>query len=158
MFKEKFNTLSYDLVPVIINISKSSKKVTTTFAIEIAQYICNEENASETLEEFKNGKFREASQKLNEKKGYFSVYSKIANTINLCPVDINEVMFRESLNEYWFITDSFNETDYELFYNFVFENWSDMLSDVVIMFIGENQLDREQLPTDIKRLIVLDRR
>lgn len=158
MFQEKFSTLSCDLVPVTINLARASKKEATKFAIEIAQYICDKENAAETLEEFKNGEFERVSQELNDGKKYFSIYSKIANTIKLCPVAINEVMFRESLNEYWFITENFNEADYESFYNFVFDNWSGILSDVVILFIGEEQLDRKQLPTDIKSLIVMDRR
>ncbi len=154
--KEMFLTISCDVVPVVIDLSKSTKEQSNSFSTKVTQFICNPENFKKSIEEFKNGEFREYTSALHTAVSTpieIKNFLKIVATICQCEVEITEVLYRECVNEFWVIAKEYNMEDCEKFYDFVFENWGDIVSNSVILFIGENQLDRKQMPTDIRRVI-----
>lgn len=156
----EFLNISCDLIPVVLDICESSEQDVKQFAVGISQYIFNPENEDETLSDFKNGSFQRYIDNLkiqgfrnNIPVKYIAFFSTIIKSFKNCDIPIKEVLFRDSPDEFWVIANSYSEKESQRFYNFAFANWGDIISHCCVLFIGEDQLNREQMPSDLLSII-----
>lgn len=147
----------FDLLPVSKGVISASEKQVKKFAISVSSDIINPENQGMTIKQYKEVCFQEQLSILyeqNEKENISKkMYPYIESLICDFPTfNFTDVFIRNDEKELWIIADYVNSEISDEFFEIACRVWKDIFVDFDIVFVGENELNRELMPDNMRQI------
>lgn len=124
------------------------------FSFEVTQDIINPSNNDMTVEQYRETLFQNRLSSVKKNRAELGIDNKyipyLVDLISKFPTfNFTDAYISETQNELWVIADYVDSEVSKKFFDIAFNLWDNIFIDVDILFIGENELNRELMPSDM---------